>query len=96
MPHPPESWKADYERDGYLVVEELVDAEALGRLRDAVERITRDPDALPPNLITAATRLCWGSMPGRAAWRRWLSATHTAGPKGSGLPSPKELSVPNP
>jgi ectoine hydroxylase-related dioxygenase (phytanoyl-CoA dioxygenase family) len=50
MLHPPESWKADYERDGYLVVEELVDAEALGRLRDAVERITRDSDALPPNL----------------------------------------------
>jgi ectoine hydroxylase-related dioxygenase (phytanoyl-CoA dioxygenase family) len=46
----PQRWQADYDRDGYLVVEDLVDPQTLAQLRQAVERITDNPDALPPNL----------------------------------------------
>lgn len=50
MIHQPEKWKADYERDGYLVVENLLDEQTLATLRAEVEKITADPDALPPGL----------------------------------------------
>jgi ectoine hydroxylase-related dioxygenase (phytanoyl-CoA dioxygenase family) len=50
MKHEPEKWKADYERDGYLVVPDVLDAATLARLREEVEKITADPDTLPPEL----------------------------------------------
>jgi ectoine hydroxylase-related dioxygenase (phytanoyl-CoA dioxygenase family) len=50
MKHDPQRWKADYDRDGFVVVEECLDQPTLGALREAVEQITRDPDALPPRL----------------------------------------------
>ncbi len=50
MHHAPAKWKADYERDGYLVVEDVLDAATLASLRDAIDEITRDPDALPAHL----------------------------------------------
>ncbi len=50
MRHEPERWTADYERDGYLVVEDVLDPETLAGLRTGIERITEDPDALPKQL----------------------------------------------
>ena len=50
MLHAPARWLADYERDGYLVVEDCLDPAARATLRRAVERITADPDHLPPRL----------------------------------------------
>lgn len=50
MIYQPEKWKSDYERDGYLVVENLLDAETLATIRREVEKITEDPDSLPPHL----------------------------------------------
>ncbi|WP_428938929.1 phytanoyl-CoA dioxygenase family protein [Fontivita pretiosa] len=50
MKHEPQRWKADYERDGYVVVPDCVDAELLGRLRAAADRITSNYNRLPPSL----------------------------------------------
>ncbi len=50
MRHEPERWIADYARDGYLVVEDCVDAETLNTLRDKVGRILSDPDGVPEPL----------------------------------------------
>lgn len=50
MKHEPAKWKADYDRDGYLVVEDAVDPQTLGELKAGIEEISRDPDALPPRL----------------------------------------------
>lgn len=50
MKHEPDKWKADYNRDGYLVVEDCVDADTLAALRAGIDRITDDPDSLPKNL----------------------------------------------
>ena len=50
MKHDPAKWKADYERDGYLVVEDVLDKQLLADLRGGVERITADPDAYSSNL----------------------------------------------
>lgn len=50
MKHEPEKWRADYEATGYLVVEDVLDAGTLQSLRQGIERITRDPDALPDRL----------------------------------------------
>lgn len=49
MKHEPQKWKADYDRDGFLVVEDVLDARTLATLRAGVERITANPDALPPS-----------------------------------------------
>jgi ectoine hydroxylase-related dioxygenase (phytanoyl-CoA dioxygenase family) len=51
MKHDPQSWKADYERDGYVVVPDAVDPRTLSQLRAAVEKITNDPDAMPSHLL---------------------------------------------
>jgi ectoine hydroxylase-related dioxygenase (phytanoyl-CoA dioxygenase family) len=48
--HEPEAWKAGYERDGFLVVEDCLDDKTLARLREAIDRITDDPERLPPHL----------------------------------------------
>ena len=50
MRHEPERWRNDYERDGYLVVEDCLDAETLAKLRRGIEKITADPDGFPPHL----------------------------------------------
>lgn len=50
MKHEPKKWKTDYDRDGYLVVPDVLDAATLGRLRQEVEKITADPEGLPPDL----------------------------------------------
>jgi len=50
MKHDPAEWKRQYERDGYLVVEDVLDKQLLGNLRTEIERITADPDSLPENL----------------------------------------------
>ena len=47
MKHDPARWKADYDRDGYLVVQDVLDQALLSDLRTAIEKITRDPDNLP-------------------------------------------------
>lgn len=46
----PPKWKSDYERDGFLVVENLLDEPTLANLRSGIEKITADPDALPSHL----------------------------------------------
>jgi ectoine hydroxylase-related dioxygenase (phytanoyl-CoA dioxygenase family) len=50
MKHEPDRWKADYERDGYVVVPDCLDADLLARLRGATDRISRDYKQLPPSL----------------------------------------------
>lgn len=45
-----EQWQQAYAQDGYLVVEDLIDPDTLSQLRAEVDKITRDPDALPPDL----------------------------------------------
>lgn len=50
MKHEPDAWRASYEKDGYLVVEDCLDPVTLATLRTAVEKITRDPDTLPGHL----------------------------------------------
>jgi ectoine hydroxylase-related dioxygenase (phytanoyl-CoA dioxygenase family) len=50
MKHEPDVWKTQYERDGYLVVKDVLDPATLQALRDGIERITRDPDSLPEHL----------------------------------------------
>ncbi|MEX0653875.1 MAG: phytanoyl-CoA dioxygenase family protein [Phycisphaeraceae bacterium] len=50
MHHDPAQWKADYQRDGYLLVEDVLDVSTLAALRDRLDRITADPEALPQSL----------------------------------------------
>jgi len=50
MIHEPEQWKKQYERDGYLVVEDVLEPKLLKNLRTELDRITADPDSLPENL----------------------------------------------
>lgn len=50
MQHQPQQWKQNYERDGYVVVTDVVEPGLLDKLRAGIERITRDPDAISPPL----------------------------------------------
>jgi ectoine hydroxylase-related dioxygenase (phytanoyl-CoA dioxygenase family) len=50
MRHDPRSWKQRYDRDGYLIVEDVIDPQTLAKLRGVVERITSDPASLPPDI----------------------------------------------
>jgi ectoine hydroxylase-related dioxygenase (phytanoyl-CoA dioxygenase family) len=50
MLHAPQKWQTDYDRDGYLVVEDAIDPALLAKLRAGIEKITADPDSYPPNL----------------------------------------------
>lgn len=50
MKHEPQRWQADYERDGYLVVQDCLDGDTLAKLRQEIEKITAAPDDLPPRL----------------------------------------------
>ena len=46
----PGKWVSDYERDGYVVVEECLDSTTLSKLRGGIDKITRNSHQLPPNL----------------------------------------------
>jgi len=48
----PDGWRKQYEKDGYLVVENAIDRALLGQMRDALERIEREftQDTLPLQL----------------------------------------------
>lgn len=50
MKYEPELWHSQYQKDGYLVVEDCVDPTTLAMLRSKVENITKDPDNLPGHL----------------------------------------------
>jgi ectoine hydroxylase-related dioxygenase (phytanoyl-CoA dioxygenase family) len=50
MIHDPEAWQQQYNRDGYLVVENVLDAETLAALRKGIEAITSDPETVPTAL----------------------------------------------
>lgn len=50
MKHDPQKWKSDYDRDGYVVVEDCLDQQTLANLRRGIEKITADPDSYPPHL----------------------------------------------
>jgi len=50
MRHEPEQWKRQYQRDGYLVVGDVLDADHLAELRGAIDRICEDPESVPPRL----------------------------------------------
>ena len=51
MKHDPKRWQDDYERDGYVVVPDAVDAQTLAGLRAGVEKITANPNGVPPKLL---------------------------------------------
>ena len=50
MKHEPQQWVSDYQRDGYVVVKECLDPATLNRLREGIEKITRNSHQLTPNL----------------------------------------------
>lgn len=50
MRHDPQRWIADYQSDGYLVVEDCIDPHTLQTLQDKVGRIVNDPDSVPDQL----------------------------------------------
>jgi len=45
-----EIWRKAYRDDGYVIVRDLIDLQMLLKLREAMERITNNPEGLPPNL----------------------------------------------
>ncbi len=51
MKFDPDRWRRDYDRDGYLVVEDVLCEPLLSRLRDAADLLCADPDNLPPHLF---------------------------------------------
>ena len=50
MQQEPDRWRRDFARNGYLIVEDVVDTETLSALKGGVDQITADPDTLPPRL----------------------------------------------
>lgn len=50
MNYEAEIWREAYADDGYVIVRDLVDSQMLLKLREAMERITKNPESLPPNL----------------------------------------------
>lgn len=50
MRYDPDRWIADYQRDGYLVVEDCVDPDTLRTLQEKVGRILDNPESLPDHL----------------------------------------------
>jgi ectoine hydroxylase-related dioxygenase (phytanoyl-CoA dioxygenase family) len=49
--HDPRRWKADYDRDGYVVVQDAADAKTLATLRAGIEKITDNPHGVPAKLL---------------------------------------------
>lgn len=50
MKHEPQRWKDDYERNGYLVVEDVLDPVMLESLREGIDYIADNLNKLPPTL----------------------------------------------
>ncbi len=50
MLYQPDVWREQYNRDGYLVVEDCLDPATLATLKTEIEKITRDPESLPGHL----------------------------------------------
>jgi hypothetical protein len=50
MKHDPQKWKSDYDRDGFVVVEDCLDRATLQKLQSGIEKITADPDSFPEPL----------------------------------------------
>ena len=50
MKHQPDKWTSDYERDGFLVVEDCVNPGLLQELRTGIQKIYESVDKLPPYL----------------------------------------------
>lgn len=50
MRHEAETWRKAYCDDGYVIVHDLIDPQTLLKLCEALERITNNPESLPPNL----------------------------------------------
>jgi hypothetical protein len=50
MKQQPDRWRHDYERDGYLVVDDCLDAATIARLRAGIEKIQDGLESLPPYL----------------------------------------------
>jgi hypothetical protein len=44
------NWKKDFDENGFVIVENLLDADALETLRERVDKITREHTALPADL----------------------------------------------
>jgi phytanoyl-CoA hydroxylase len=50
MKHDPQAWRAAFQEDGFVIVEEVLDAETLSALRDSLEKITRNPEGVERDL----------------------------------------------
>jgi ectoine hydroxylase-related dioxygenase (phytanoyl-CoA dioxygenase family) len=50
MKYEPEKWKGDYQEDGYVIIQDLIDSKLLATLCDGMERIMREADRLPSRL----------------------------------------------
>jgi len=50
MKYEPEKWKGDYQEDGYVIIQYLIDSKLLATLCDSMERIMREADKLPSRL----------------------------------------------
>ncbi|HVF54719.1 MAG TPA: phytanoyl-CoA dioxygenase family protein [Pyrinomonadaceae bacterium] len=50
MNYEPAAWRKAYREDGYVIVPDLIDPRTLALLRERLDRITRDPSALSPDL----------------------------------------------
>lgn len=50
MKYEPEAWKKDYQDDGFVVIQNLLDPKTLSILRDGLEKITENLDRLAPEL----------------------------------------------
>jgi hypothetical protein len=48
MKYKAEIGKKAYDADGYVIVHDLVDLQTLLKLREAMERITKNPETLAP------------------------------------------------
>ena len=50
MKYEPEKWKGDYQEDGYVIIQDLIDSKLLATLCDGMERIMRRLMRLPSRL----------------------------------------------
>ncbi|MCA1623448.1 MAG: phytanoyl-CoA dioxygenase family protein [Acidobacteria bacterium] len=50
MNYEAEIWRKAYADDGYVIIRDLVDSQTLLNLREAMERIIKNPESLPPSL----------------------------------------------
>jgi ectoine hydroxylase-related dioxygenase (phytanoyl-CoA dioxygenase family) len=50
MQHEAEALRKAYDDDGYVIVRDIIDSATLLNLREAMEKITDDPQSLPPRL----------------------------------------------